>query len=251
MPSTKVRAGQRPGHHSRGVGLVELLVALVIGLLIAVAAIGSMAHSRTTAATLGEAMRLHQDAATAMRIIEHQVRQAGARGLQGIAGSGMVEFHAPAAGGHADNGPARVDGTQGTGAASDTLRTGMDADRSIDARDCLGNAPLGDRIQSRFELVGGNLRCTGSGHKDAAPLVEGVEDFQVRYAVRVDERVQYLEQPDDWRQVQGVVVCLQLVSPARSLVRRNLTGCRDESIVDDGRMRRIVVRAIHLRNARA
>ncbi len=251
MRSTRVHACRPAERCSRGVGLVELLIALVIGLLIAVAAIGSMAHSRATAATLGEAMRLHQDAATALRIIEHQVRQAGARGLRGIAGSGMVEFHAGPTADNAASAPALVDGIQGAGAASDTLRTGMDADSSIDARDCLGNVPLGARIQSRFEMVGGNLRCTGSGHKDAAPLIEGVEDFQVRYAVRVDERVQYLEQPDDWSRVQGVMVCLRLVSPARSLVRRNLTGCRDESIVDDGRMRRIVVRVIHLRNARA
>lgn len=250
MHSTTVRACRSAEHRSRGVGLVELLIALVIGLLISVAAIGSLAHSRATAATLGEAMRLHQDAATALRIIEHQVRQAGARGLRDIAGSGMVEFHVVAPSDKVDSGPALVDGTQGTGAAPDTLRTGMDADASIDARDCLGNPPLGERIQSRFELVAGNLRCKGSGHKDPAPLIEGVEDFQVHYAVRLGERVQYLDQPDDWSLVQGVVVCLRLVSPARSTVRRNLTGCRDEPVVDDGRMRRIIVRVIHLRNAR-
>lgn len=195
-------------------------------------------------------MRLHQDAATAMRIIEHQVRQAGARGLRGLAG-GMVAFNAITPGGNADSGPALVDGTPGAGHAPDTLRTGLDADTSTDARDCLGNSPLGDRILSRFELVAGNLRCTGSGQRDPAPLIEGVEDLRIRYAVRTGERVQYLEHPDDWNQVQGVMVCLRLVSPARSATRRNLMGCRDEPIVDDGRMRRIVVRVIHLRNARA
>lgn len=246
-PTRRHRGGLRSKRPSRGVGLIELLVALVIGLLISVAAMGSMAHSRATATTLGEAMRLHQDSATALRIIEHQVRQAGARGLRDIAGSAMVEFNTAAA---PDDGPALVDGTQGARGAPDTLRTGMDDEPSINARDCLGNASLGDRIQSHFALVAGNLRCTGSGHKDAAPLVEGVEDFQVRYAVRSDERMQYQEHPEDWSQVQGVLVCLRLVSLARSLTRRNLVGCRDEPIVDDGRMRRVVVRVIHLRNAR-
>ncbi|MGE0098545.1 MAG: PilW family protein [Hydrogenophaga sp.] len=213
------------------------------------AAIGSMAHARATSATLGEALRLHQDTATALRIIGHQVRQAGARGLIDAAGSGMVAFNPGSAADDADNGPAQVDGTQGAAGAPDTLRTAMDADPSIDARDCLGNVPLGERIVNHFELVAGNLRCKGSGHEDPAPLIEGVEDLQVRYAVRTGEQVQYLEAPDDWGRVQGVMVCLRLVSPARSAVQRQLTGCRNEPIVDDGRMRRVVVRVIHLRNA--
>jgi len=250
-PPIGFRARPRSGRPPRGVGLVELLIALVIGLLVSVAAIGSMAHSRANAAALGEAMRLHQDSATALRIIEHQVRQAGARGLRDLAGSGMVEFNVITPDGDDDTGATLVHGTQGSGAAPDTLRTGMDADASIDARDCLGNEPLGDRIHSRFELVGDNLRCLGSGHKDPAPLVEGVEDFQVRYAVRVGEQVQYLETPEDWSQVQGVMVCLRLVSPARSNARRSLSGCGNEPLVDDGRMRRTIVRVIHLRNVPA
>ncbi len=235
-----------PKRRQRGVGLVELLVSLVIGLLISMAAIGTMAHSRATAATLGEAMRLHQDAATALRIIEHQVRQAGATRLVDAAG-GMVEFHLDDAG----TAPALLDGTQGTGLLPDTLRTGLVADASIDARDCLGNEPLGDRILSEFELVAGNLRCKGSGHKDPAPLIEGVEDFQVRYAVRVGDGIQYVATPADWNLVQGVVVCLRLVSPARSATVRRLTGCQEEPIADDGRMRRVIVRVIRLRNGRA
>ncbi len=235
-----------PKRRQRGVGLVELLVALGIGLLISTAAIGTMAHSRATAATLGEAMRLHQDLATALRIIEHQVRQAGATRLVGVAGN-TVEFRAV----DAAVPPALLDGTQGAGPAPDGLRTGMDADASIDARDCLGNKPLGERITSSFELVEGNLRCKGSGHKDPAPLVEGVEDFQLRYAVRSDGGIQYTETPADWSLVQGVEVCLRLVSPARSQSSRRLTGCRGEPIADDGRMRRVVVRVMNLRNGRA
>lgn len=236
----------RSTRRQRGVGLVELLVALVIGLLISMAAIGTMAHSRATAATLGEAMRLHQDLATALRIIEHQVRQAGASGLVG-AGGKTVEFRAV----DAAMSPALLEGTQGEGPAPDTLRTGLDADASIDARDCLGNKPLGERITSSFELVEENLRCKGSGHKDPAPLVEGVEDFQLRYAVRSDEGIQYVETPADWRLVQGVEVCLRLVSGARSQSKRLMTGCRGEPVADDGRMRRVVLRVMNLRNGRA
>lgn len=232
--------------YQHGVGLVELLVALVIGLLISMAAIGTMAHSRATAATMGEAMRLHQDSATAMRIIEHQVRQAGARRLDD-AGGRMVEFHA----GDAASQPSLLDGKQGAGTAPDTLRTGLDAEPSIEARDCLGNAPEVGRILSRFEVLGGNLRCLGSGNDDSAPLIEGVEDFQVQYAVRVGDGVQYVDTPVDWSLVQGVMVCLQLVSPARSTTARSLTGCQNKPIPDDGRMRRVVVRLMQLRNGRA
>ncbi|WP_439587214.1 PilW family protein [Hydrogenophaga sp.] len=236
----------RSKRFQRGTGLVELLVALVIGLLISVAALGTMAHSRATAATLGEAMRLHQDSAIAMRIIEHQVRQAGARKLKNAAG-GMVEFQEI----NPNAQPAMLDGTQGAGTAPDTLRTGLDADTSIDARDCLGKEPEGNRILSRFELFGGNLRCLGSGDDTPAPLIEGVEDFQVLYAIRTGQGVQYVEKPGDWGLVQGVKVCLRLVSPARGTTSSTLTGCRDEPVANDGRMRRVVTRVIHLRNGRA
>ncbi len=228
-----------------GTGLIELMIALVIGLLISVVAIASLAHARLAAAAATESARLHQDAASVLRIIEQHVRQAGARSLHNVAGGAQVEFGPVPE----DEPPRSVDGTPGSGGKPDRLRVGMDADATVDALDCLGNAPRGTRIQSAFELVGGNLRCRGSGHDDPAPLIEGVEDFQVWYAVRQGNQVQYQEAPADWALVRGVKVCLRWVGQAPGGSRRQpLRGCRDETLADDGRLRRVLFRVIHLRS---
>ncbi|MCW5654097.1 PilW family protein [Hydrogenophaga sp.] len=236
-----------------GVGLVELLVALVIGMLVSIAAIGTLSHARLSAGLLGEVTRLYQDADIALRIIEQQVRPAGGRRLLNVGGGAQVAFGAGPVASDATALPRAVDGQQGAAGKPDTLRTATDADAAVDARDCLGNPPTGDRVQSAFELVAGNLRCKGSGQANPAPLVEGVEDFQVRYAVRVaDDSLQYQETPTDWGQVQGVWVCLRLASPLRTAGRgASLTGCQDETVPADGRIRRVFMRVIHLRNASA
>ena len=71
-----------------------------------------------------------------------------------------------------------------------------------DARDCLGNQPQGSlagvRVDSRFSVVSGELRCLGSNAATGAQvLIDGVEDFQVLYGVRSgttdDARWQYLD----------------------------------------------------------
>ncbi len=244
-----------PGRQQVGVGLIELMIALLIGLLVSMAALGSLAHARLTAITQAEAARLHQDASVALQLIESQVRQAGGRSLHDTPGGRVALLEAPlddlrkGAPKTAEQAPRAVDGLQGADGKPDVLRIGRDADAGIDARDCLGHPPApGRRILSRFEWVEGNLRCKGSGRDEPAPLIEGVEDFQVRYAVRLGERLQYQEAPADWSQVQGVWVCLRLVGPAGRTARGEaLRGCRDEPLADDGRMRRVFTRAIQIR----
>ena len=72
----------------RGVSLIELLIGLVIGLLVVVAAMGSLVYTRASSLLIGDSTRLQQEAATAFRIIGGVARQAGARHLEDAPGAG-------------------------------------------------------------------------------------------------------------------------------------------------------------------
>ncbi|HOB32792.1 MAG TPA: PilW family protein, partial [Verrucomicrobiota bacterium] len=61
-----------------------------------------------------------------------------------------------------------------------------------DSRDCLGNRPdsqhVGVRVDSRFTVAAGDLRCLGANTQTGAQtVIDGVEDFQVHYGLRGGE----------------------------------------------------------------
>lgn len=60
-----------------GFTLVEILVALIIGMLVVLAAMASMLGTRSTAMTGDDVNALHQSSALAFRLLGQQIRQAG------------------------------------------------------------------------------------------------------------------------------------------------------------------------------
>lgn len=245
----KPRAG-----HQAGVSLIELLVGLVIGALVSVAALASFSAARSTSVTVGDSTKLHQDAALAFRTIGHHIRQAGAQRLTD-AGGATVVFN-PVFGGYGSaQAPQSLRGSNGLDNGPDVLEITHDDDDSFNALDCLGqeNHPLGD-IRNKFELVNGSLRCEGSGGTNPSPLVAGVEDFQVRYGVRTSDRLQYLDADAswtsaNWNAVETVMVCLRLSGQAGGHAGLDTTGCNNENIANDGRIRRVFVRVFTVRSA--
>lgn len=239
---------RRPASAQAGVSIIELLVGLVIGLLVSVAAIGSMSSTRATSITVSDSTRLHQDAATAFRTIGHHLRQAGAQQLID-AGGGNVEFNSVFEGYGSVGSPQALRGTDGPDNAADVLEISHDIETSINAADCLGQigSPAAG-ITNRFELVNGSLRCLGSANAVPGPLIEGVEDFQVRYGVRTNDNLQYQNTPADWNTVEAVMVCLRLVGQAGGHAGGAIAGCRGENIANDGRIRRTFVRVFSIRN---
>lgn len=234
-----------------GVSVVELLVGLTIGLLVSVAAIGSMSSTRATSTTVSDSTRLHQDAATAFRTIGHHLRQAGAQQLSDT-GGGNVEFNSVFEGYGAVGSPQALRGTDGPSNAADVLEISHDIETSINAADCLGEigSPAAG-ITNRFDLVNGSLRCLGSSNMlnpVPGPLIEGVEDFQVRYGVRTNDNLQYQNTPANWNTVDAVMVCLRLVGQAGGHAGGVITGCQGENIANDGRIRRTFVRVFSIRN---
>jgi type IV pilus assembly protein PilW len=67
--------------HERGLGLVETLVALAIGLFLIAVALALHARTSSTLRTLDAHARMHETARNAMAVIESDVRMAGYWGL--------------------------------------------------------------------------------------------------------------------------------------------------------------------------
>jgi type IV pilus assembly protein PilW len=242
-----------PPSRQSGLTLIELMIGLLIGMLVSLAAVTSLGFTRLASSTVGDSARLHEDAASAFRVIGHHFRQAGAQRLVDAVG-GRVSFN-PAFVGFGNASQQHF--IEGVNAANgpDTLSVRHDIEPLIFASDCLGSLPedTDTHIENAFSVVGGSLRCAGSATDDPAPLVRGVEDLQVRYAVRngATDAIQYADSPADWNMVEGVMVCLQLVGELGGQPTAPIVGCNGNPSAQDGRFRRAFWRVFQLRNVDA
>lgn len=229
--------------------LVELLVGMVIGLLVTLAAVSSLIFVRMSAATAEEAWRMQQDSNTAFRVIGWQLRQAGARPLMVVSPkSTLVEFAPGYTGYGLATDPQPISGVDGASSAPDVIRASMQNDLGADARDCLGMASSATTINvlNQFSVVDDNLSCTGTSN--TAALASGVEDMQVWYGEPDGVGYQYRTVPVDWKKVTAVMVCLRMVGERPAQVTTDTTGCNNERVAADGRLRRTFMRVFQIRN---
>lgn len=276
-----------PGHRQKGISIVELLVGMAIGLLVLVAAVGSLVYTRVSSTVVGDSSRLQQDASTAFRTIGQQIRQGGARRV--VAGpGGNVEFNsqyvgAPVPYATGAGTPVLVGGMDGANDAPDTLQISYDTAAIIpddpddpdepeapatpwpnQNNDCIGERTSFHEKRSQFPntvfsvfAVNANqeLTCDGSGPTDGAiALAQGVEDFQVWYGARNTSNDQLTYQSSAVptaanQQIETVMVCLRMAGQATGNPGANTTGCNGQVIADDGRIRRTFFRVFNMRNA--
>jgi len=252
-----------------GVTLVDLLVGITIGFFVVMAAIGSLSFVKASAITISEASRLQQRADAIFRNIGFQLAQAGSIEMESASSDAKVRFSSaftgfrPAATGARVTGSSKeiysIHGVNGAGTATDTLRVSYQ--KNATSLDCIGNgidASLAS-VDSEFSVSEQELRCNGFSGSGAQSIGSGVEDFQVSYGVlsgtdfkyyRADEMLGYGLVPN-WANVQAVSMCLQLVSETKGnpSAGSSLTGCRGQTIANDGRIRRVFQRVFSLRNS--
>lgn len=255
-----------PANRQTGFSLIELLVGISIGLLVTLAALGSLVYTRASSTVVGDSSRLQQDASTAFRIIGHHIRQGGARRVN-QAGGGNVEFNGEFLGfGNATTGTVLVTGTDGASNAPDTLQISNDRGAAVPVapavdpwpnlnRDCLG-APslLANNVTNTFTVNAGNLFCVGSGAAAGASLVQGVEDLQVWYGSRstITDQLTYVTSPTPAvnSQIETIMVCLRIAGEAVGNPTVASIGCiPGQEIAADGRIRRVYFRVFNIRNA--
>ena len=252
------------------------MIGLTIGLLVVIAAAASFSNTHRSSLAVNESLELHQTADAVFRILEFQIAQAGAPSLLAANngdGTGPVQVRfndaftgfnpsVTLAGGQifAIHG-ARTNGANNTSA--DILRTSRQDD-GVSAN-CLGtvvsNGEAGVRIDSQFFLTGNVLMCRAD-NPVAQPIAENVEDFQVRYGVRVgpvsanagNPQYQFFtaDQVTTWERAQAVSICLQISSETGGHPDppQPVEGCQQQGITPDGHLHLVTTRLITVRMVR-
>lgn len=219
----------------QGVTLIEMLVGIIIGLLVVAVAMGALMVSRSVTGTVSDSSMLQQQASYAFRVMGQQLRQAGSLRLNlaalkaegaAIDMSDPVAFETKAEG--FDPAVNTIGGLDAPGNNEYKLTVGYrnykepvytSASNASMLRDCLGQAPNDNLIQSRFVLnaATSELRCVGASGTPQ-PIIQNVANFQVRYLWQTDvasgtPQIRYVNAATvgtNWSQVVGVEICLVL-----------------------------------------
>ncbi|OIQ91108.1 hypothetical protein GALL_270120 [mine drainage metagenome] len=235
----------------RGFSLIELMVGLTIGLLVVLAAIGSLVFTQATSTVVDDGARLQQKADMVFRNLGYHVSQAGAIELLAVsADPAMVAFSTTYNG--FNNTSFSIHGL----ASPITLQVSYQA--NANSHDCLGNSPSGANVDNAFYVTGTDLMCLGASNAPAQSIADGVEDFQVLYGVQTlvagVQKYQFYDASTvlDWSNIQAVQVCLQLVGDSKGLPQPAslvMKGCQNQTLTNDGYLHRVYKRTFSIRNA--
>lgn len=261
-----------------GVTLVELMVGIAIGLLVVVAALGTLATTQVTSTAVGESTRLQQKADFVFRAVGFQIRQAGAIDVATMPGADVVAYSTNFNGYGGVTSPFLIISGDEGGASPDTLRVSYEEQVGV-SRDCLGNLPVGTtpanrHVDNQFSVMGTELVCLGNGAAAAQTIADGVEDFQVTYGVRTvtfwspgiappavlaPDTATYRYFNADTAPfgtvvsrngVNAVTICLQLRGDTKDTARQatSIQGCRGAIVAGDGYIRRVYRSTFMLRS---
>lgn len=259
-----------------GLTLVELMVAIVIGLLVVGVAVAGLMASRGVSGTVSDATQLQQQASYAFRVLGQQIRQAGSMELnldtERTSGSTAPLSAAAKVGfevGYTQwdqiisgiDAPSRTEFALTVG-YQNYFEDQVDASSTATLfRDCLGQggALTGGsypRIINRFAVRDGALVCNGAAG-NTQPIIRNVSDFRVQYYVQSDaaagepklRRVNAVD-VTNWADVVAVDVCLDLVGdrpvdvPATSTYR----NCAGADVSYGGRIHQVFRNVFQLRS---
>jgi len=235
----------------RGASLIELLVGIAIGLLVVLAALGTVVYTNTTAGAVTDSVRLNLQAQAVFDTLGRQLRQSSSHTMTATGLNGVITFQ---------NGLA-----PGTSAVSEVagelqVRHSTNVPSIVPAfapsaalPGCLGGNPGPGVLLSvnRYSSAAGILRCDeGAG---AQPIAENVEMLLARYGVRdaITGNLQYVPAAAviDWQAVEAVEICLQLQGDrANNPNLATFTNCQGVATpVADGRLHRVFRRIFTVR----
>ena len=235
MKTIDIPTHSMKGQFQQGVTLIELLVGIIIGLLTVAVAMGALMISRSVTGTVSDSSMLQQQASYAFRVIGQQLRQAGSLRLNLAAqkaDGAAIDMADPVAfetkSTDFDPSTNTISGLDTPGTNEYKLTVGYrnykepvytSVNTASMLRDCLGQAPSDNIIQSRFllNLANNELRCIGATGS-SQPIIQNVANFQVRYLLQTaatsgNPQISYVNADtakSAWPQVVGVEVCLVL-----------------------------------------
>ncbi|OXI89608.1 type IV pillus assembly protein [Burkholderia sp. AU31652] len=247
--------------------LLEVLIAMTVGLLV-LAAAGALYHAQRVAQRRADdGFRMRDAAGTALMLIGQQVQMAGFRplDLEGVSSLPPV-FGCSMARVRGEGAQVRCEPVRGASDAlliryvGDAVSTWLTVSGQVS--DCLGQGVgvSGERapVENRFDVHTSpstgepELYCEGSGRPGTPqPVVSGIDQLRVRYLRR--GATQFIDadalRGDDWRDVVAVHVCVRARGePTGEPVRH--VDCDGRIVVaQDGRVRLTLDRIVALRNA--
>ncbi|AQH00346.1 N-terminal cleavage protein [Burkholderia sp. KK1] len=250
---------------SRGHTLLEMTIALALGLLIVTASLSLYRAQRASFERAADAARIHDAGSIALDMLGQQIQMAGfASGhdrtasveapIFGCAQGRVVGTEAAAT---CESLSSRSDGVQ-LRYAADAVST-WPSSASVPT-DCIGQAVSDPIVTNRFYAKASTstgepeLYCEGGG-KQAQPVVEGIE--RIRLMVWVTGSASALDASavarDRWRDAYATDICV-IVRGFTQQAKRRVTyiDCTGAPVyADDGRARQTFWRRVAIRNAPA
>jgi len=216
--ASAVRTRHRARRAESGFTLIEMMVALAIGLAVIGALIAAYLSSFASGRHSDAVVQITEDATLALNVMRQQVAQAGFSQPHGVGAGGGLVLHAfPAvvgceAAGFADlqagiAAPANCQATSPDPSTPDAIEVAYEGSvlpgkssngilgggSAPQPLDCLGNSfgkthdeATGDDYwlnDSKFYVAGGSLYCHGPGNRAGAAIVQNVETLQVTYGM--------------------------------------------------------------------
>ena len=167
-----------PASRQRGVSLVELMIALVIGLIIVASVSQVFLSGKRSYGTQAGLGALQENGRFALYFLQRDLQFAGFPQRIGPSGSSL-EVPTPF------DTSRTLDG--GTGSDEVTAWWNADADVEDSNLDCLGQETTTGPVWSRYFVEDAALKCEGSGNPDRPqPLIENVDSFQAQYGLDSD-----------------------------------------------------------------
>lgn len=241
----------------RGISLIELMVGITIGMLVVLAATGTIVLNRVAGNTVSDTATVTSQASNVMRQLAFTLRQAGAFELQPTQPTAtaaeqvfnLADPNSPI--------PAVISGLNGASTAADEVTVNFANRAAAVTRDCLGNQTtnVNANIPNRFYIDAPKLMCEGLTGNAAQPMLQNIEDLQVLYLTESGAGWQWLNATQvaaatSWNRVVAAQICLQVrgdINHGSALVG-NYTNCANAQTAHDRFYRLVVRQTVQLRN---
>jgi type IV pilus assembly protein PilW len=206
-------------HKQSGMSLIEVMVAMTIGLIILIALGYFFLSSTRINRTTDDVSRMQESGRNTLELMGKAVRQAGYRRdvdekFGGSAGALVME------------------GTNGSGTAADSITVRYNAQEDGDV-DCTGTiVPAGtdespNMVTATFAISGGALTCNNG--TSTVTLVDNIEDMQIGYGIDSERDgaidAAYINNPTatQFAQVAAVQVTLLTKGPSKNVTTNSQT----------------------------
>lgn len=250
IPVCAGATGQRETKLQCGFSLIELLVAMAIGLFL-VTVIGVLfVNSKVTYLAQDANSRVQENSRFGLELLGQQIRSAGSPNIQFTLLSSANLYAKP---------PVMkfegvpLAGSEGASGVPDTVTVSFDS-----TIDCLGKTVTSPVVNVfRINTATKQLECLGNGDlTNAGAVLDDVEDLQVTYLQPSPAGISYVSATDaSMKDVTAVRVCFLV--RAKADAGKRSTGTQSQTYMDckgasvkasDGYLRRSVGMIIDLRN---